>query len=40
MKEEILKAAMGRSGTLRAPAVRKNDVVYIGYNENIYDMIK
>ncbi len=35
-KEDILKAAIGRSGTLRAPAVREEDVMWIGFNEDIY----
>jgi hypothetical protein len=35
-REEILKAAIGRSGALRAPAIRKNDVMWIGFNEGIY----
>ena len=35
-REEILKAAMGRSGNLRAPAVKKGDTFFIGFNEDIY----
>lgn len=35
-KEEILKAAMGRSGNLRAPAVRAGERLFIGYNEAVY----
>jgi hypothetical protein len=35
-KEEILSAAMGRSGNLRAPAVKTKNAVFIGYNETIY----
>jgi hypothetical protein len=35
-KEEILKAAMGRSGNLRAPSVKTKDAFFIGYNDTIY----
>jgi hypothetical protein len=35
-KEEILKAAMGRSGNLRAPSVKTKDAFFIGYNDMIY----
>jgi hypothetical protein len=36
-KEEILKSSMGRSGNLRAPALRTEDAFFIGYNDMIYD---
>ncbi len=36
VKEEILKAAMGRSGNLRAPTVRTAQGIFIGYNDQIY----
>lgn len=36
-REEILKAAMGRSGNLRAPAVKTKEAIYIGYNDMIYE---
>ncbi len=35
-KEEILKASMGRSGNLRAPAVKTKNAFFIGYNDMIY----
>ena len=38
-KEEILKAAMGRSGNLRAPALTSGSRMFIGYNEAIYDYL-
>jgi len=38
-REEILKAAMGRSGNLRAPALKTGDKVLIGYNEEIYSYL-
>lgn len=36
-KEEILKNALGRSGTLRAPTFKVNDKVIIGFNEELYE---
>ncbi len=36
-KKEILKASMGRSGNLRAPSIVKEDSLYIGFNEAIYE---
>jgi len=38
-REEILKAAMGRSGNLRAPALKTKDAVFIGFNEEIYSQL-
>ncbi|GAB6096595.1 hypothetical protein JCM14469_28480 [Desulfatiferula olefinivorans] len=35
-RDEILKAAMGRSGTLRAPTVRVENTLVIGFNEAVY----
>ncbi len=35
-REDILKAAMGRSGNLRAPTLKTKDKLLIGYNEDIY----
>jgi len=35
-REDILKAAMGRSGNLRAPALKTGGKMLIGYNEEIY----
>jgi hypothetical protein len=39
-KEEILKAAMGRSGNLRAPAVKTNKAFFIGYNDTLYGALE
>lgn len=39
VKEEILKAAMGRSGNLRAPTVRTAKGIFIGYNDLIYQAL-
>ena len=35
-RDDILKAAMGRSGNLRAPTIKTPDGIYIGFNEEIY----
>jgi len=35
-KEEILSAVMGRSGNLRAPAIKTKRAFFIGYNDEIY----
>jgi arsenate reductase-like glutaredoxin family protein len=35
-REAIMKSAMGRSGSLRAPAIIKDDRLYIGFNDEIY----
>lgn len=36
-KKEMLKKITGRTGNLRAPALKRGDVFYIGYNAEIYD---
>ena len=33
----ILKAVMGRSGSLRAPTVRNRGVFIVGYNATLYE---
>jgi len=35
-REEIMRSAMGRSGSLRAPAIIKDGRLYIGFNDDIY----
>ena len=35
-RESILKAVMGRSGSLRAPTVQSGDVFLVGFNETLY----
>ncbi len=35
-KDEIMKASLGRTGNLRAPAVQFGSTLYIGFNDNIY----
>ena len=36
-KEELMSKATGRTGNLRAPTVRKGDVLYVGFNQEMYD---
>ena len=38
-KKEILKAAMGRSGNLRAPTIKTSEAIIIGYNEDMYSQL-
>jgi arsenate reductase-like glutaredoxin family protein len=35
-KEDILKQALGRSGTLRAPALLLGDRLLVGYSDGLY----
>lgn len=35
-KAEILKNALGRTGSLRAPAVQTDDALFVGFNEDMY----
>lgn len=35
-REAILKEALGRSGTLRAPTLTVGEVMYIGFNDAMY----
>ena len=35
-EETILAAALGRSGTLRAPTLRIGERLYIGFGEGLY----
>jgi hypothetical protein len=35
-KEEILKDVMGRSGNLRAPALKLGDALIVGFNDEMY----
>ena len=36
-QEPILKAVMGRSGSLRAPTVRSGDSFFVGFNAALYE---
>lgn len=35
-KEGLLKAMLGPTGNLRAPAIRKGKTLYVGFNEDVY----
>lgn len=35
-RDSVLKAVLGRSGSLRAPTIRTGDVFYVGYNDTLY----
>lgn len=39
-KDEILAKISGRTGNLRAPALRIGDTYYIGFNEALYQQIR
>jgi arsenate reductase-like glutaredoxin family protein len=36
-KKDIMKAIIGRTGNLRAPAVQSGGRLYIGFNDDIYN---
>lgn len=36
-KDAILAAALGRSGTLRAPTLRVGDRIFVGFGEGLYN---
>ena len=36
-KEEILKAAAGPSGKLRAPTLRVGDQIFVGFHTDLFD---
>ena len=38
-RDELLAKITGRTGNLRAPALRRGDVFYIGYNKEMYDSL-
>jgi hypothetical protein len=38
-REELLNKATGRTGNLRAPALRIGNDLYIGYNQAMYDAL-
>ncbi len=38
-REELLERVTGRTGNLRAPALRRGNVFYIGYNEELYETL-
>jgi arsenate reductase-like glutaredoxin family protein len=36
-EQELLDVVLGRSGTLRAPAMRKGKTFYVGFNEGVVE---
>ncbi|MFT5701973.1 MAG: hypothetical protein ACI8ZB_004877 [Desulforhopalus sp.] len=38
-KDEVLKKITGRTGNLRAPALKIGNVYYIGFNVGMYDSL-
>ena len=36
-KEDILKACLGRTGNLRAPALKTGELVIVGFNDVMYE---
>ena len=36
-QEPILKAVMGRSGSLRAPTLQRGNVFFVGFNAALYE---
>ena len=38
-QESILKAVMGRSGSLRAPTVQSGEIFFVGFNSTLYDQM-
>ncbi|MCP3892434.1 MAG: hypothetical protein GY702_26705 [Desulfobulbaceae bacterium] len=39
-KEDLIKKITGRTGNLRAPALKRGDVYYIGFNVEMYENLK
>lgn len=39
-KEEMLKKITGRTGNLRAPALKRGKVFYIGYSADMYNRLE
>ncbi len=37
VSDELIAAVMGRSGNLRAPALKIGDVFLVGYNDELYE---
>ena len=38
-QESILKAVMGRSGSLRAPTIQSGNVFFVGFSEALYETV-
>ncbi len=39
LRDDILKAVMGRSGNLRAPTLQIGESFFVGFNAKLYDAI-
>jgi hypothetical protein len=37
--DDIMKATLGRTGNLRSPAVQVGTELFIGFNDNIYNVL-
>lgn len=37
--EELLKLIVGRSGTLRAPSLRRGKTLLVGFNQAAYEQV-
>jgi hypothetical protein len=38
-EEEVLALLLGRSGSLRAPTLKKRTTLLVGYNKDAYDIV-
>lgn len=38
-KDELIKKATGRTGNLRAPTVRRGELLYVGFNQEMYNKL-
>ena len=38
-REDVLSKITGRTGNLRAPTLKRGNVIYIGYNASLYDLL-
>ena len=38
-KDELIKKATGRTGNLRAPTVRRGKLLYVGFNQEMYNTL-
>jgi arsenate reductase-like glutaredoxin family protein len=37
--DDLLKVMLGRSGTLRAPTVRRGKTLLVGFNADLYELL-
>lgn len=38
-RDELMQKATGRTGNLRAPVIKRKNVLYVGYNQEMYETI-